>query len=269
MGMHRYADSHCHLHHFSPADRDTVIDTLRASGCERVVVNGTSPNDWGDVAEYDPPGLVVQRAFGVHPWYLGRITDRSDWFDDLRDRLDADPTASIGEIGIDRARPKAEHARSEEVFLKQLDEAAVRDRPCIVHCVRAHDRLWQLIEKRALPRCGWLLHGWSGPAHLVEKFADRGAYFSFSAATLSQKNPRTSLTQTPPDRVLIETDAPYMPPPPGVARFELTDASGEPINHPGNLTVGYERAAKELGMDLADFTTRVADNFTRLFGSDD
>lgn len=236
--------------------------------CAARVINGTSPADWGDAIAFAAHTSSAV-ALGAHPWHLSDIDSGDSWFDTLRALLDANPTASIGEIGVDHARPESEHERAEQVFLKQFDEAAVRDRPCTVHCVRAHDRLWQLIEKRTLPKCGWLLHGWSGPAHLVRKFADRGAYFSFSACTLTQNKPLASIKQTPPDRILIETDAPYMLPPPEVRRVELNDDNGKPINHPANLIVGYELAAKALGMNLDDVAAQVADNFTRLFGSTD
>lgn len=254
-------DAHCHYHHL-PENMLGEID------CAGSVINGTSPADWDDAKRF-ARGSGNAIAFGVHPWYLTDIDADNAWLDTLRGLLDAHPTASIGEIGIDHARPESEHAQAEEVFLAQLDEAAVRNRPCTVHCVRAHDRLWQLIEKRALPRRGWLLHGWSGPAHFVRKFVEHGAYFSFSAYTLTQKKPRASIHEVPIGRVLIETDAPYMVPPADVRRYELTDDAGKPFNHPANLIVGYELAAKALNMNLEDLATHVADNFTRLFGSID
>ena len=232
-----------------------------------MVVNGTEPGDWPRVAELARrfPGLV-RPSFGLHPWQVPARP--ADWPDQL-DRWLELPGAAVGEIGLDRRKPGLPWAGQEEVFVHQLARAAARRVPASIHCLQAWDELVRLLESQPRPACGFLLHSFGGPAAVVERLASLGAYFSLSGALArsGRAGPRDLLRQIPPDRLLLETDAPDQAPPEEHRVRPLTDpATGKPLNHPANLAAVYRFAAAVLGRDEAELAAGVEANFLRLWG---
>jgi TatD DNase family protein len=113
------------------------------------------------------------------------------------------------------------------------------------------------------------LHAYSGPLELVERFAELGAYFSFSGYFLNPgKEQRLALfSEIPSDRLLAETDAPSMLLPDSHSEFRLPPApDGEPINHPGNIGAVYAALSGLRKVDLSDLVQICAENANRLFG---
>jgi TatD DNase family protein len=248
-----------------------------------MVVNGTHPSDWPRVETLAGRHGFVLPAFGVHPWDVGAPRP-ADWLERLAALLDADPRASVGEIGLDRWIIEA--ARSDdprvaglrrasmeeqiEVFLPQLDLAAARDRAATIHCLRAFDDLLPLLRSHPRPRRGFLLHAYGGPPALVPELTALGAYFSFNPSFLAPRKERQRETfkLIPADRLLCETDAPAMIPPQAWRTHKLPpSADGSPVNHPGNIEAAYAGLAVIRGEEPALLTGRIAENFNRLFDS--
>jgi TatD DNase family protein len=166
--------------------------------------------------------------------------------------------------GMKRA-PLAEQA---EVCEAQLELAARLGRPASVHCLEAFGPLLELLQKTRLPARGFLLHAYSGPAEMVPAFAELGAYFSFNGAFLEarKRKVREAFLAVPPERLLVETDAPAMMLPGDRIEFTLPPSpAGEHQNHPGNLRVAYAGLAELRGMSLEALTTRCAHNYSCLF----
>jgi TatD DNase family protein len=278
-------DAHNHL---QDPDLAPHLDKITASWTEgtgefgQMVVNGTHPRDWDRVAELAATHPFVLPAFGVHPWDAGAERP-ADWLDTLAARLDADPRASVGEIGLDRwildvARPddprlagtrRASIKEQTELFLPQLALAAARNRPVTIHCLRAFDDLLPLLRARTLPARGFLLHGYGGPARLVPELVALGSHFSFNASFLDPRKTkaREVYAQIPADRLLCETDAPAMAPPQVWRTHKLPPAAdGSPMNHPGNIEAAYAGLAALRGEEATALAARIAENFTRLFG---
>ena len=118
-----------------------------------------------------------------------------------------------------------------------------------------------------MPARGWLIHAYGGPPEMVRGFADHGAYFSFSTWFLRpDKIARAEVFRSmPEERLLVETDAPDLAPPPEHDQYALTDAHGA-VNHPGNLVAAYAGLARVRGMPVEDVAGIVEKNFERLFG---
>jgi TatD DNase family protein len=275
-------DAHNHLQDawLVPHHAQILADLNRA-GVGRVVVNGTGQSDWADVTTLARAHPVVRPSLGLHPWDAGNAT--ASWRDDLRRALDANPDAAVGEIGLDRwildrARPddprlaglrRAPLAEQTEVFLWQLDLAAQRNLPVTIHCLDAWGELHRLLHGAARPARGFLLHAYGGSAELARDFAALGAYFSFNTAFVDARHAtrRTVFASLPADRILAETDAPAMPPPPDQRLYPLPGfADGTVLNHPANVGVAYTGLAAARGTTLPALTAQVADNFHRLFG---
>jgi len=258
-------DAHCHPHHEPIRSRwDAVRPAMRAVGCAGAIVNGTDPHDWDLVEPCCERLDGATPAFGVHPWRTDQAT--GNWQDDLRRQLNNHPAALVGEIGLDHAR-NFDRRRQTATFADQLALAGELDRPCCIHCVRAHGPLVEMLERAARPS-RFMLHGYSGPAEMVERYARLGAYFSFSPATLGRRTTIEALRATPRDRLLMETDAPYMPAPPALTRYALPGKAKARWHHPANLIVAYETAAAALGEPVESLADAVAANYQRFIAID-
>jgi TatD DNase family protein len=102
---------------------------------------------------------------------------------------------------------------------------------------------------------------------MIDPLAELGAYFSFSGHFLQERKAaaRENFREVPPDRLLIETDAPDMAPPPSHDAYATVSPAGEPVNHPGNLAGIYRFVAEMLARPLEELAAQVRENFERLF----
>jgi TatD DNase family protein len=291
----RLYDAHNHLHDARLAPhRATILPALQKEGVTGMVVNGSCEEDWPevmalarlchnrvaadgnrgiptklkmmptDVGGYAP--LVIP-SFGYHPWY---VKERSpDWQAALARHLDAVPSA-IGEIGLDRWIKDHDPEQQEEVFTWQLRLAAERNLPVSIHCLQAWGRLLEILGAGPRPRCGFLLHSFGGPQDMIAPLAKLGAYFSLPGYYAHERKARQRETfrHVPPNRLLIETDAPNQLLPTERIQHPLADlATGKAINHPANLGAVYRFAAELLGEPVERLAEQVEDNFRKLFGA--
>ncbi len=204
----------------------------------------------------------VRPAYGVHPWFADTV--EVGWEVRLRKILSEDLRASVGEIGIDGWVESPGMDVQREVFSKQVAIAVELDRVMTVHCLKAWDELFELIdETEAWPK-KFLMHSFGGSIEIAERLFKHGAWFSFSGYFL-QTRKRKSLEvfkRLPIERILLETDAPEMAPPPELMKFPL---DGE-YNHPANLRTIAAAFEKEMGAGTLE---RVADNSKRFWGLSD
>ncbi len=279
-------DAHNHLQDAALAPhlaRIAAAWTELAGPGGEMVVNGTHPDDWPRVAALAAAHPFVRPAYGVHPWDAG-ASRPGDWLARLAARLDADPRASVGEIGLDRwildsARPgdprlaglrRAPMEEQIAVFLPQLDLAAARDLPVTIHCLQAFGELLPLLREHPRPPRGFLLHAYGGPAGLVPELVELGAWFSFNPAFLNPRKTRQqeAFRAVPAERLLCETDAPAMIPPQAWRTHKLPPGpGGAALNHPGNIEAAYAGLAALRGVETATLTARIAENFRRFFES--
>lgn len=269
MDTHSLCDAHNHLQDSSlRPHHDRVFADLQAIGIAGAVVNGTTEKDWPAVASLAETHPWIIPSYGLHPWY---IRERSaDWENALIQRLEqtAGPVA-IGEIGLDRWIEDYDLDDQIDVFSRQLRIAAERNLPVTIHCLQAWGALHEVLRREPLPERGFLIHAYGGPAELVGPFARLGASFSFNGSILHERKAarRRIFAEIPAERLLLETDAPAMPPPPDAIEFPLPDTpDGEPLNHPANLRRTCERLAPLRGLTPAALAELTARNFRALFG---
>jgi len=274
-------DAHQHFHFdLLTPHRAAIARDYAAIGLKQAVVNGTNEEEWPVVAALAREHGWILPSYGIHPWDCGNRS--AAWLGNLRAALQADPTAGVGEIGLDRwiidgIKPDdpriaglrvASLEEQSEVFAAQLVLAAEFDRAASIHCVQAFGALLEVLQKSPLPARGFLLHGYGGPAEMIKTFADLGAFFSFNIEMLA---PRLSarlenFKVIPADRLLVETDAPTKAPPAALNRFPLPPAAdGSEVNHPANIAVTYQSLADLRGMPLEALASQVEQNFRRLF----
>ncbi|MFP4105553.1 MAG: TatD family hydrolase [Phycisphaerae bacterium] len=261
-------DSHVHLQ--DPAfadDLEQVLSRASQARIEKMIINGTKETDWLRAARIGSlPGCRC--CFGLHPWF---VPDRSDmWETNLNRVLDAYPAVGIGEIGLDRWIEPRDESAQEEVFRRQLAIARERDLPVMVHCLRAWGWLMDVLRGEDPLERGMLIHAYGGPAEMLEEFADMGAYFSFAGNVLEpkRKKAREALAAVPAERLLIETDAPDMPPPerfgPHNRPREDEDAAR---NEPANLSAIAEGIAGIRDENTDELAERTTQNAREFFGA--
>lgn len=267
-------DAHNHLQdEWLDPHREAIVAELRAVGVGAAVVNGTEEADWQAVAALADAHPWVIPNYGLHPW---RVAGRTpEWRNRLIACLDREAAAGrphgIGEIGLDRWKKPYDFADQQAVFLAQMAVAAERNLPASIHCLEAWGALDDLLHRHPVPARGFLLHAYGGPLELVERFAARGAYFTFNGYFLHERKAarREVFRQVPAGRLLIETDAPAMPPPAALTRYSLPPApDGTALHHPASLADVYPALAALRGIGEDALVRQVAENFQRLFGAD-
>ncbi len=154
-------DAHAHLQDTELVPHYARVFTdLAAIGVKRAVTNGSSEADWPHVAALAAAHPVVLPSYGLHPWDAGNRTPL--WQENLLAHLDANPSAAVGEIGLDRwihrASPddprltglrRAPIQEQTEVFLWQFALAAERNLPAAIHCVDAWGLLHDVAPRRS------------------------------------------------------------------------------------------------------------------------
>lgn len=211
------------------------------------IANGTGPEDWKAVAEICRQKDWIKPAFGLHPRSAANISP--DWKESLQRFLDGPGVAGIGEIGLDRTLPEKTYNIQREVFEWQWQLAHERGLPVIVHCVKA----WGMLKDslRQLPHLerGFLMHGYSGSAEMVDEFAAMGAWFSFSATVRNpnRKKQQQALRKVSIDRLLVESD--------GAVSAQYQD----------ELEKTYRFLAGQRDFSESEFITMVAENVQKFF----
>jgi TatD DNase family protein len=262
-------DAHNHLH--DPrldSCRDDALGEMQRIGVVAAVVNGTHESDWDGVARLTAATPWLRPSFGLHPWFVAERT--AGWFDELRRRLDRHPNAVIGEIGLDRWIEGHDLDLQRDIFTKQLAIAAERNLPAAIHCLKAWGALSEIIRTQPLPSRGILLHSYGGPEEMIGDFVKYGGYFSFSPYFLHARKERQRqvFASIPVERLLVETDAPDMAPPPERNARPISEPkNNSPINHPANLDVSYAGLAEVRQTTVSALAPQVEENYRRLFGA--
>lgn len=258
--MPSWIDAHNHLQDPRLGEAAPVLAAMRSAGVRQCIVNATRESDWQAVEQLSIayPGFVLP-AFGIHPWHAH--TASPGWETRLRSLLDRHPQASIGECGLDQWIRSPDLATQSRVFLEQLRIAREMQRPATIHCLKAWAPLFEAFHRES-PPARFLMHSFGGSIETAKRLVPLGAYFSFSGYFLHPR--KSSVIETfrklPRERILVETDAPDMLPPPEHTSIPLA----HPLNHPANLPSIGTALAAALGMptgDLAELTSRNARQF--------
>lgn len=266
---HPVVDNHCHL---DIADGDWIstdeaIAAAAAVGVPRIVQIGCDlPGArWAVAAAAEHDALVAGVA--LHPNEAPRLaaTGELDAAIEEIERLATahDKVRAVGETGLDRFR----HAQSgtgeegwaaqEESFRRHIDLAKRLDKTLVIHDREAHDDVLRVLDEEGAPE-RWVMHCFSGDDAFARRCLDRGAHLSF-AGTVTFKNAaplRNALAVTPRDRVLVETDAPYLTP---------TPHRGRP-NASYLVPLTVRAMADVLGADLEELCRAIDANTEAAFG---
>jgi len=262
-------DVHAHLTHPEMlADVDQVLLRARAAGVTTIISNGLNPEDNAAVlalARRDPmvkPALglypvdavlVEMRAAGVeYPREAAHEATAEEAVAWLRDHVDQ--AFAVGEIGLDGYWvPEQFWPRQEEAFRKLVLLAMEADKAVIIHTRKREQRVLEILRELGTKRVDW--HCFGGKVKLARSVAEAGHYLSIPANARRSESFTRMIETLPRDRILLETDCPYLGP--------EKDVRNEPANVAG--TASY--VAEIWGVSTIEVETRMSENFAALFGT--
>jgi TatD DNase family protein len=251
-------DSHCHLdfEQFAP-ELDEVVARARRAGVVRMVTIGTRVRRFEQV-------LAIARRFddvfctvGTHPHQAGEETDVTA--DELVAIAEAHPeVVGIGECGLDYFYDHSPRADQAAGFRAHIEAARRTGLPVVVHSRDADEDTWRILEEcHADGAFTGVLHCFSAGRELAMRAVALGMYVSFSGIITFKNSTalRAILAELPPERVLVETDAPFLAPPPHRGKR----------NEPAYVVHTHAVVAEVLGLDPAISAAITTRNFFRLF----
>jgi TatD DNase family protein len=249
------ADTHCHLDlpDFD-GDRGAVMERARRAGLVRILVPGLDLAGSRRAAELARSDPLLRFAPGVHPHESAGFNARV--LDELRALARARGAVAIGEIGLDYYRNLAPRAVQQEAFRAQLGLARELGLPAIVHIRDAEGDALAILSEAGSGLRG-VLHAFSGNPTLAERMPGMGFYFGIAGPLTypGASHLREIFRALPRDRILLETDAPFLPP----------EGNRGKRNEPALVLAVARKAAGECGMDAAELVQTARRNADNLF----
>ena len=260
----RWTDDHCHLHHAGPDhvgqstapadDIAAVVEAAAAVGVERMVTVGCDVADSLAAAEVAAahPGRVWATA-GVHPH------EARHGLDGLEEVLDRPEVVAVGECGLDFHYDHSPRDAQREVFAAQVALAHQRDLGLVVHTREAWAETLDVLRAEGTPR-RTVFHCFTGDADDARRCLDLGALLSISGLVTfkTADDIRAAVALAPLDRLMVETDSPFLAPVP---------LRGRP-NQPGYLPLVGEGIARVKGVDVDAVAAATWTNATAFYGLD-
>jgi TatD DNase family protein len=246
-------DTHAHLDAFGD-EAAAVLERARAVGVDRVVAVGSGIESCRQTLALAEQEYGVVAALGIHPHQAGEAGERE--LAALRELLAHPKAVAVGETGLDFYRDYAPRERQRDVFRAQVDLAAELGLPLVIHSRAAEEETVAVLEAHTGAR-QVVLHCFSSPA-LLRPALERDWYVSFAGNVTYPKagELRTAAAGVPAERLLAETDSPYLAPQPVRGRR----------NEPANVVHTLAALAAARGEERDDLARAVEANADSAFG---
>ena len=249
-------DSHCHLDDEKYADdRADVIARMQSGDIAKCICVGSDLTSSRRCLALAQQHDFIYASAGIHPHEAKDAPE--DYLSQLRALLAEPRVKALGEIGLDYYYDLSPRDVQKRVFLEQLELAYTLDMPVIFHIRDAHGDMFGLLRARGSRLPAGVIHCCSASAEMVREYLKMGFYISF-AGPVTFKNAAGVLSAAqavPPERLLIETDSPYMAPVPLRGRR----------NEPAFVRYILEKQAQLHGMDAQELAQITHDNACRLY----
>lgn len=246
-------DSHAHILHEN-MDTDRIVRDMKADGLEKIITIGTTVKSSIEAVKFCENHEDVYCAVGVHPDYADEMTEED--YQILDKLASSKKVVAIGEIGLDYHTNDQNKEKQKELFIRQIQIAKKHSLPICIHTRNAaFDTYWilkQNIDGLTLPS---VMHCFSENSEYAKAFMSLGFYISFSGNITYKKSDRSVLKVVPLDKMLVETDSPYLSPEPLRGR----------VNEPSRVKYTAARIAEELGISIDELSKYTVENTYRVF----
>jgi len=238
-------DTHCHLTFDDLiCDINAVVERSRQAGVTGWITVGTDPEHNRKAIELAEKFEGIYAAVAIHPHDAKIVTDKT--LSELRDLASHTKVVAIGETGLDYHYDFSLHEDQRKVFAEHLKIAAELNLPVIIHCRKAFDETIEILRQHDKTVQKVVFHCFSGSAEQAKIVLDKGYYISFTGVVTfkNAEKTRSAAAVVPLDKLMLETDCPYMSPEP---------ERKQKVNEPA-LLIHIARFLSELRqVDLADF----------------
>jgi TatD DNase family protein len=249
-------DAHCHLDRRDPQDVAAVIARARDTGLIHAVVVGQfqQPGDFGNALEVAAahPGFLSP-TMGIHPHEASKAGG-SD-FEKLERLCSRPEVVAVGEAGLDYYYDHSPRPAQQEVFRRQCALARSLNKPLVVHVRDAHAECHSILLSERLSV--GVIHCFTGDVEAARRYLDLGFYLSISGIVTYKKTEtlQDAVRFAPLDRLMVETDSPYLAPIPFRGRK----------NEPGHVVEVAKKMGELKGLSLDQVAEATTDNATTLF----
>ena len=256
-------ETHAHLTdaQFDP-DREAVLSRARDAGVETLVEIAESPESWEKAQALAERTISpkIYWACGFHPHYAERQKEFE--FDDMARRAALASCVAVGEIGLDYAKSESSRENQEALFRKTLEIAGELNKPVIIHCrdaqadtLRILRSFYSGLSRRGL--CMGVIHCFSGDMNFAEGCLELGFYLGVDGPLTypSAKGLREVISKVPLEKIVLETDCPYLPPQPFRGKR----------NEPAYLTHVAKKLSEIFNRSEDEISNVTAANARRLF----
>ena len=263
--MEKMLDSHAHYYDrrflSELGGTDALLKELFATDVCAIINIGTDPQTSREVVSEAARWPGMYATVGIHPGDGQRLPDIDAALSEIESMLEGakeKKIVALGEIGLDYHYEDTDREKQAYFFEKQLEMAEKYDLPVIIHDREAHGDCFDAVCRH--PKVTGVFHSYSGSAEMAKDLVRRGWYISFSGVVTFKNAPkvREAVAATPLDRILIETDAPYLAPVPHRGK----------MNHSGLMRYTAEAVAAVKGVTTDELIRATRENAKRLFGID-
>ncbi len=250
-------DSHCHLN-FEPMGDDipAVLERAKAANVDYMLCVSVNLEDYPEVLAIAQAHKNIFASVGVHPCYQDV---KEPTVEELLSLAQDENVVAIGETGLDYFRVEGDMVWQQARFVRHIEVGIEVGKPLIIHTREAAEDTMRILQEHHADRCGAVMHCFAEDWETAKKALDLGFYISFSGIVTFNSAARLKevAKQVPLDRILVETDAPYLAPVP---------MRGRP-NQPAFVAHTAQYVADLRDISLETLSQQTSDNFFELFGS--
>ncbi len=251
-----FVDTHAHLDFESfNDDRDTVIQRAIENNLSAIITIGTSLDTSKQAIKFAENYASIYAAVGIHPSDCAEADEKD--YKEIEKLAKNDKVIAIGEIGLDYYRMYTDKETQKEAFKKQIAIARKINLPLIVHTRESQEDCIKILDKEKAADVSGVLHSFSGSLDILEKALETNFYISYTGG-VTFKNSTTNelVANTPVERLLLETDSPFITPVPFRGKR----------NEPSYVIHTAKKIAEIKGLSIEELAEITTDNARHLFG---
>lgn len=210
-------DTHAHLNIECYKDRiDEILAEIKSAGVEKVIIPGVVPNEFDSIIELVEKYDNLYGAVGVQPEEISNLPE--NWADIVENYCDHPKIVAVGEIGLDYywVKEQENHDLQKEIFIKQIEIAKRKKLPVLIHDREAHGDTFDILKKFSDGQIPVVMHCFSGSPEFAQRCLKEGWYLALGGVVTFKNAKKTKEVAkiVPLDKLLLETDSPYLTPVP-------------------------------------------------------
>ena len=249
-------DSHCHLDH-EPliSDLNNVIERSKKIGIKKLLTISTSYESFERVAKIVNKDAIIYGTIGIHPHETKENKISADFI--AKNLAKNSKIIGVGETGLDFFYTNSDKNNQIDSFKVHIEAAIKSNKPIIIHSREAEDETFEILNEYRNKDLKILMHCFTGSKNFAKKLLKLNAYFSASGI-ITFKNAsdlRETFKFLPLDKILIETDSPFLAPVPNRGKK----------NEPSFINFTAQKLADIRNISKSDIITSTTDNFNKLF----